>query len=352
MFYLQLQDITTESDGQVDLHTFQLVKKDKIRNPMALHRFEWTFGLNNSGFPFDGEENTMTAHKDLVRHIERQKLAFSPSKSVIEKACAMVEHNRKMTLVGDRQRFEDFGTGPWEYVLFSTKGREPLPPLFHRMPNGSTTPLSLTVSDYDSLPRFMSMIHPLVVIFSRKLHSIGSYRVERSLSDHVIEPMEDVFLRWPLWTHNRFLPKLTSPKRKRVGASDYCGCSDCERWEYSDHTTSSSSSRQTRSEAASGSESSDDSESWRDPDPVKEVTKDDSRVKEWSGQTEKQSDDHYSDPILEQYSMEASPPVAEILGRLDEAMGLRKERLQLILDAAKPARSERSSRASKRSRRS
>ncbi|KAJ8078132.1 hypothetical protein PM082_000338 [Marasmius tenuissimus] len=352
MLHLQLQDITTQSDGQTDLETFPLIEEDRIINPMALHRFEWTFGLDNLGFPFNGEENEMTVHKDLVRHIKRQKLAFSPSKSVIQRAYAMMEHNRKIESAGDRQRFEDFGTGPWEYVLFSTKGREPLPPLFHRMPDGNTTPLSLAVSDYDSLPRFMSMIHPLVVIFFRKLHSIGSYRVERPLSKHVIEPMEAVFLRWPIWTHNHFLPKLTSPKRKRPGASDCCGCPDCKRWEYSDDSTSGSSSQGTRSESSTGSDSSDDSESWRDPDPVKQVTEDDSRVKEWSLQTEKPSDDHDSDSILEQYSMEASPPVAEILGRLDEAMGLRKERLQLMLNAAKPSRCKRSSRASKRSRRS
>ncbi|KAL0065385.1 hypothetical protein AAF712_007591 [Marasmius tenuissimus] len=347
-----LEDITTRSDGHVDLETFLLIEEDEIINPMALHRFEWTFGLDNRGFPFSGEENQMSVHKDLIRHIKREKLAFSPSKSVFQKAFAMMEHNDKMQSSGDRQRFQDFGTGPWEYVLFSTKGREPLPPLFRRMPDGSTIPLSLAVSDYDNLPRFISTIHPLVVIFFRKLHLIGSHRVERPLSEHVIEPMRKIFLRWPLWTHNRFLPRLTSPKRKRPGASDSCGCPDCKRWEYSDCSTSSSSSREARSEASAGSESSDDSESWRDPEPVKEVAKDDFCVKEWSLQTERSSDNHPSDPILEQYSMEASPPVAEILGRLDEAMGLRKERLQLILDAAKPTRSERSSRASKRSRRS
>ncbi|KAK1235644.1 hypothetical protein PQX77_001129 [Marasmius sp. AFHP31] len=352
MLHLQLEDITTRSDGQTDLETFPLIEEGRIINPMALHRFEWTFGLDNLGFPFAGEENEMTMHKDLVRHIKRQKLAFSPSKSVIQRAYAMMEHNRKMVSAGDRQRFEDFGTGPWEYVLFSTKGREPLPPLFHRMPNGNTSPLSLAVSDCDSLPRFTSMIHPLVVLFFRKLHSIGSYRVERSLSKHVIEPMETVFLRWPIWTHNHFLPKLTSPKRKRSGASDCCGCPDCKRWEYSDDSTSGSSSHGDTSEASTGSDSSDDSESWRDPVSVKEVTEGDSRVKEWSLKTEKPPINHDSDPILEQYSLEASPPTAEIFGRLDEAMGRRKERLRLILGAAKPAGSERSSRASKRSRRS
>ncbi|KAL0070050.1 hypothetical protein AAF712_002947 [Marasmius tenuissimus] len=347
-----LEDITTQADGHVELETFQLINKAEIMNPMALHRFEWTFGLDNFGFPFNGEENTMTVHKDLIHYYKKRKLAFFPSKSVLGKAVEMMEHNKKVGLVGDRQRFEDFGTGPWEYTLFSTKGRGTLPPLFHHLPDGSTTTLSLAVPDYNSLPRFMSMIHPLVVIFSRELYSIAPSRVDQFLSEHVIGPMEGILLKWPLWTHNRFLPKVTSPKRKRLGTSVTCRCQDCVQWEYSDSSSSSSSSRETRSKASADSESSDDSESWHDPYPVEEVTKDDSRVKNWSRQTEKAFDDHGSDPILVQYSMEASPPVAEILGRLDEAMGLRKERLQLILDAAKPARSERSSRASKRSRRS
>ncbi|KAK1222386.1 hypothetical protein PQX77_014782 [Marasmius sp. AFHP31] len=347
-----LENITTRPDGHVELETFDLIEEYETTNPMDLHRFEWTFGLDNLQLPFRGKENKMTVHKDLIRHFKDQKLAFLPSKSVIGRAVKMMGHNKKARLVGDRQRFEEFGTGPWEYVLFATKGTGKLPPLFHRLPHGSTVPLPLASLDYDNLPRFTSTTHPLVVIFSRKMHFISSSGVDSSLAEHVIEPMEDILLKWPLWTHNRFLPKLTSPKRKRSGAFDCCACSDCERWEYSDCSTSSSNSRETRSEASTASDSSDDSESWRDPASVKEVTEDDPRVKEWSLQTEKPSVNHHSDPILEQYSLEASPPTAEIFGRLDEAMGRRKERLQLILDAAKPARSEGSSRASKRSRRS
>ncbi|KAJ8078106.1 hypothetical protein PM082_000312 [Marasmius tenuissimus] len=352
MYTLNLQDITTQTDGGIELETFQLVSEDEVTNSKALHRFEWIFGLRESSFPFNGKENLLTVHKDLVRHIKRQKLAFSPSASLTRKALAMMKFNKGVGSAESRQLFEDFGSGPWEYALFSTKGRGALPLLFHCIPDGTTTPLSLAVSDYNTLPRFMSTIHPLVVIFFTELHSIGSHRVERPLAAHVIAPMDDILLEWPLWTHNRFLPKLASPKRKRPDSSSCCGCSDCRKWEYTDCSTTSSSARETRSEASTGSDSSDDSESWRDPEAVREVTTDDSRVKEWSRQTETQSDDGKSDPVLEQYSLEASPPVAEILGRLDEAMGLRKERIQHILDAAKPARCEGSSGASKRSRRS
>ncbi|KAK1223865.1 hypothetical protein PQX77_013261 [Marasmius sp. AFHP31] len=265
-----------------------------------------------------------------------------------------MEHNKAALSMNERQRFEEFGDGPWEYILFPTKRRGcTLPPLYHRLPDGMVTSLHFDLSDPDNLPHIMTTVHPLVVLFLRELTLIGIERVERSLWDHAVRPVQKLTNRWPLWTHNRFLPKVTSPKRKRSGASEYCRCPECRKWEYSHCSTSTSSSSGSKSEDSPiTSDSSDDSESWRDPAPVKEVIRNDSRVKIWSRQTEKPSEDDKSDPILEKYSMEASPPVTEILGRLDEAMGLRKERLQLILDATKPTRCERRTRASKRSRRS
>ncbi|KAL0070073.1 hypothetical protein AAF712_002970 [Marasmius tenuissimus] len=337
-----LQDITTQPDGHIELEEVQLIDEHGLRYPAILHRFEWAFGMDRVAFPFNSEENTLKVHKALAPYIKRQKLALAPSPSILEKALEMMEYNNRVELVDDRRKFEDFGTGPWEYVLFPTKGRGTLPPLFRSMPDGKTTSLLLDTSDFNNLPRFKSMVHPIFVIFLRRLHPLGSMHVERCLAGHVIDPVDKVLLEWPLWTHNRFLPVRSSSKRKRSRAIS-CDCSDC----MEDECSSSSED----AESSNGcSESSDDSESWRDPESVKEVTKDDSRVKNWSRQTEKSSEDPESDPILEQYSMEASPPVAEILGRLDEAMGLRKERLQLILDAAKPVRSEKRSRASKRSR--
>ncbi|KAJ8078104.1 hypothetical protein PM082_000310 [Marasmius tenuissimus] len=344
-----LQDITTRSDGVIELETFRLIEELDLVHRLELHRFEWVFGMNSSSFELDNDMNQLTVHKDLVDYFKRQKLAFSPVQSTLDKVLPMMEHNEAVTSVHERQRFEDFGSGPWEYVLFPTKEIDNILSLFYRLPDGTTTPLHFDTSTYESLPRFTSMIHPLIVVFHRDLHALRRNRVQPWLVEPLIRPMQRIVLRWPTWTHNRFLPKPTSPKRKRPGAESCCRCQDCTKWEYTCSSSSNSGSERSSSHC---SDSSDDSESWRDPEPTVEVIKDDSRVRDWARQTEKPFDDHGSDPVLEQYSLEEAPSLDAVLGRLDEAMGLRKERLKLILDAAKPARSATSSRASKRSRKS
>ncbi|KAK1231907.1 hypothetical protein PQX77_004975 [Marasmius sp. AFHP31] len=340
-----LEDITTSSDGTVELESLRLVECRNV-HPMQVHRFEWAFGLDWAGFSVDSATNTVSGHKDLIHYLKQQKIAFTPLPSILNKALSMMEKNKLVSSVDDRQRFEEFGNGPWEYVLFPIEdGRDVLPPLFHRSPDGSITPLHLDTSDPKSLPRFRSMVHPLVVTLHRKLNHIGRDQVDPSILDHVFRPMQKLMIRWPSWTNNRFAPQLTSPKRKRPSVHAPCPCLDCSKSEHSDHSSFSDGS----SSISSGS--SDDSESWRDPDPVEEITKHDPRIESWSRQTEAPSDHAASDPVLEQYSLEVSRPTAEVLARLDEAMGLRYERLKLILDS-KPARSDRVSRASKRSRRS
>ncbi|KAJ8078254.1 hypothetical protein AAF712_002877 [Marasmius tenuissimus] len=330
-----LEGITTRADGTAQLETFRLVECRNIHN-MQIHRFEWAFGLDWLGLDVESDINTVSIHKDLIHYLKQEKLAFTPSPSILNKALSMMEKNKLVSSADERQLFEQFGKGPWEYVLFPLEdGREELPALFHRSLDGSITPLHLDTSDPKALPRFTSMIHPLVVILHRKLNDIGRDQVDPSLLDHVFRPMQQLMIRWPSWTHNRFMPQPTSPKRKRPGIDVPCP--------YSSSDSECSSSYTSRS--------SDDSESWRDPEPVKEVTKHDPRIESWSRQTKTPSDHAASDPVLEQYSMEVSRPTAEVLARLDEAMGLRYERLKLILDS-KPSRSDRSSRASKRSRRS
>ncbi|KAL0056585.1 hypothetical protein AAF712_016809 [Marasmius tenuissimus] len=305
-----LQDITTRPGGSVELETSGLVTKEKAR-PLSLHRFEWAFRMDYRDFNVDSDINMLTVHKDLIPLLRSQNLCLSPLPVVIDKAFSIMEYNKAASSVNERQRFEEFGDGPWEYILFPMKGRGcTLPPLYHRQPDGTATPLHFDLSNPDKLPHVTTTVHPLVVLFLRELTLIGVERVERSLWDHAVRPVQKLTNWWPLWTHNRFLPKVTSPKRKRPGASEYCHCPECRKWEYSYRSTSTSSSSGSKSEdSPTNSDSSDDSELWRDPEPVKEVTRNDSHIKVWSRQTEKPSEDDKSDPILEQYSMEASPPV-------------------------------------------
>ncbi|KAJ8078067.1 hypothetical protein PM082_000273 [Marasmius tenuissimus] len=320
-----LQDITTCPDGSIELETFGLVREEETR-PLSKHRFEWAFGLEQGTFDTSSHSNLLTVHKDLVGLFRSQSLVFSPVPSVLERAFSMMEHNKRTHSLNDRQRFEDFGSGVWEYILFSTKGRgRSVPPLYRRLPDGTTTPFLFDLSDPEKLPHFTSTIHPLFVLFFRKLTMISIMRVEPSLWEHVGHPVQKMTNRWPLWTHNRFLPQITWPIRKRPAAADYCRCEECRKWECGSSSGS--------EEVSTPSDSSDDSEPWRDPNSVKEFAQDDSRVKTWSLQTESSSEECEFDPVLEQYSLEATRPFEEVLERLGEAMRRRLERLKLIQDA-------------------
>ncbi|KAJ8078088.1 hypothetical protein PM082_000294 [Marasmius tenuissimus] len=152
---------------------------------------------------------------------------------------------------------------------------------------------------------------------------ISYQSVEDSLWEQVGLPAQKFTNRWPLWVHNRFLPLVTSPVRKHRGPgdADYCRCQVCREWEYDSEGSE---------DVSTPSDSSLDEEPWRDNNRVKEYTKDDSRVKAWSLRTEDSSEGCEVDPVLEQYSLEATRPFEEVLERLGEAMRRRLDRLKLI----------------------
>ncbi|KAJ8078089.1 hypothetical protein PM082_000295 [Marasmius tenuissimus] len=225
---ISLQSITTRCDGSIELETCGLLRKDHL-TPLRLHRFEWAFGMDNESFDVASDINRLTVHRDLIPLIHSSNLAFNPVQGVINKAISMMEHNSRVTL-DERQRFEDFGTGPWEYILFSTKAPgSNIPPLYYRSPDGTTTAFHFDLSDPENLPHFTSTIHPLVVLFFRRIHHLFREYVAPSLHDPVVQPVRELTDSWPYWIHNRFLPEVTSPIRKRPDA-DYCRCADCREW--------------------------------------------------------------------------------------------------------------------------
>ncbi|ESK90997.1 hypothetical protein Moror_16395 [Moniliophthora roreri MCA 2997] len=241
-----LQDITTSDTSTVELEPYSLISRDDDWAAMRFTQFEWAFGLKYRATPFDSEFNVITVPRDLIPLLKRQTLRLAPKKHVIEHAYDIMKHNRTAK-VGERRKFEEFGKGPWEYVLFSgrfdhkTLRPKYLPPLFQRISDGKAESLNLD-ADYDNLPRITSMIHPAIAIFLLELQVPDPLYAPQSLKENIIFPMINIVGIWPSWSHNPFKPFPTSSssskrKRSRSELSDItCKCTLCA------HSSESSSS--------------------------------------------------------------------------------------------------------------
>ncbi|KAI3620967.1 hypothetical protein WG66_008840 [Moniliophthora roreri] len=232
---LSLQDISISNDPDFQLESYALISRDDSWAAMQFTHFEWSFGLDYRGIPLDSEYNVVRVSKDLIPCLQKQTLQFAPTKDVIQHACDMLAYNHTMK-VGERRRFEEFGKGPWEYILFpgrfdhKTLKPEYLPPLYQRSSNGQMSPLTLDAHNYDTLPRMSLMIHPTIAILLLKLYQPDALHSPQSLKENVIFPIIKIVGKWPHWSHNRFKPLPTSKrKRRRSEASDgiSCKCTLC-----------------------------------------------------------------------------------------------------------------------------
>ncbi|KAK7043924.1 hypothetical protein VNI00_008090 [Paramarasmius palmivorus] len=95
---LSLQDISTSGDPNIDLEPFAPVEKDDSWAAMEFARFEWLFGLEHHGFPFESEQNVVTVSKDTSSLIRENVLRLTPMKDVIEKGLDIIQHNRNARL--------------------------------------------------------------------------------------------------------------------------------------------------------------------------------------------------------------------------------------------------------------
>ncbi|KAI3601340.1 hypothetical protein WG66_013322 [Moniliophthora roreri] len=55
--------------------------------------FEWTFGLDYHGFPFENEYNVASVPKDLITCVKERDLRFASSKDVIQHVYDLLQHN-------------------------------------------------------------------------------------------------------------------------------------------------------------------------------------------------------------------------------------------------------------------
>ncbi|KAF9262702.1 hypothetical protein L218DRAFT_1077659 [Marasmius fiardii PR-910] len=182
----------------------------------AIHipHFEWIFGLDYGDLPFESELNIMPVSKDILEYLEKRTLIFFPTTEVLERAHDMLKYNDSPShKPGERKRFDDFGEGPWEYIVLprcwnqKTKKSLSLPPLYNRSFDGDLHLLSFDdFDDYDALPQFTSLVHPLIVILSFRIRCPDNHPTLKNIQEKLIIPVENICRSWPNWEHNRFVP--------------------------------------------------------------------------------------------------------------------------------------------------
>ncbi|ESK90136.1 hypothetical protein Moror_7806 [Moniliophthora roreri MCA 2997] len=312
---LSLQDISISNNTDLELESYSLISKDDSWAAMEFTHFEWAFGLDYRGCPFDSEYNVVKVSKDLIPCLQKQTLQFAPTKDVIQHA------------------FEEFGEGPWEYVLFpgrfdhKTLKPKYLPPLYQRSSDGEMLPLTLDAHNYDSLPRISSMVHPAIAILVLTLYQPDALHSPQSLKENVVFPIIKIVGIWPHWSHNRFKPEPTSKrKRRRSETSDTITCK-CTLCVYDSSSEPSSSS----GTYASDIDSSDSGE--RVALPVGDIEKDgkvDLDVVAWA-QTVilpplyDDSDEMSDNELLRTYAQESALALEQVKKTLKEENGKRNK---------------------------
>ncbi|KAK7043926.1 hypothetical protein VNI00_008092 [Paramarasmius palmivorus] len=294
---------------------------------MELTHFEWAFGFDYRGFPFESDHNIVTVPTNLASCLREKTLCLAPSKEVFQQVQEIIKHNNTAE-VHERRTFQEFGEGPWEYILFpgwmDRKTFKPkyLPQLYLRSSSGDMSPLHYNTQDYDSLPRITSMIHPTIAIFLFILRPPDLSSAPEILKENIFLPALSTLAIWPAWSHNRFktLSSSSSSKRKRSDsiASDAvtCKCTQC----INCYETASSSTGTYASDIAS----SDDEVSFG-PAGDDEDDKFELNVSAWADKVIPQRrcrivnfDDLGNDRILQRYAQEPALSPEQVDGALKE----------------------------------
>ncbi|KAG7088047.1 hypothetical protein E1B28_012081 [Marasmius oreades] len=326
---VSLETLTPFQDKPIEPWQFQLISPHNRIAGLYIYHFEWVFGLEYDGFPYSSELNTMSVSKDIRPYLEKGLLILIPTADVLERAYEMLIYNNKRPREPDeRKRFEEFGTGPWEYTIMpgrwdrKTK-KSSLPPLFDCSPDGTLIPFSFDDCDYDTLPRFTSVVHPLIVIMLHRMN-IRDDHPSMTIQEKLIAPLEKVLCKWPEWQHNRFLP-MANAKFKReydVGRKIVCRCLRC--LENTPSTTTASSSEledtYTDDEEEVGKEGREDE--------YKELSRiANERISVWRGCLEgvaSNHDDVKHDDILDRYAQECTDAADKVMLRQEEERAKRE----------------------------
>ncbi|KAK1226173.1 hypothetical protein PQX77_010849 [Marasmius sp. AFHP31] len=305
---------------------------------MRLWHFEWAFGLECYGFPFRSDMNRVSVSKDIKQYVARRSLIFVPTPDVLERALEMMDYNNTASRkTEERQRFEAFGLGPWEYTIMPAhrqwKSFKPsyLPPLYHHTPDGTVVPLDFDSYEYEDLPRFTAMVHPLVVVLFLKMSPPDIHGHPPTIQEGVITHLVKIIANWPCWIHNRFVPPPLFPKRKRNDSDSipcYCPLCFAEPSESSSITPESEYSSSVHSDILPAHDAPDLYSTNAD------------MVTSWQGQLEDVGVHrlHGGDNLIVEYARESVESPEDVLRRLKEEDGKRWSLATSVIDANRTKR--------------
>ncbi|KAG7088045.1 hypothetical protein E1B28_012079 [Marasmius oreades] len=325
-----LETLTLSQDKPIEPCQFQLISPhNRIAGKYICH-FEWIFGLEYDAFPYTSELNIMSVSKDIREYLEEGYLIFIPTADVLERAYEMLIYNNHRPRDPDeRKRFEEFGTGPWEYTIIPgrwdrrTKKSEFLPPLFDCSPDGTLVPVSFDDCDYDTFPRFTSAVHPLIVIMLHRMN-VPDNHPSTAIRDKLITPLKKVLFKWPHWEHNRFLP-MPNTKFKReynVGREIACLCTYCLENTSSTSTASSSELEDTCTADEEEVEKEGREEEYKE---LSRIAKE--RISVWRGCLEGVAsihDDVKHDDMSDRYAQECTDAADKVMLRQEEERAKRE----------------------------
>ncbi|KAF9262721.1 hypothetical protein L218DRAFT_959871 [Marasmius fiardii PR-910] len=320
---ISLETLTPFQDKTIELEQFQLIPLSSPRISMFVPNFEWGFGLEYGTFPFTGELNTISVSKDIRRYLEERALVLLPNTDVLEKAYDMLDYNDIPSREpSERKRFEEFGTGPWEYAILpgcwnrDPMYTKPLPPLFHCSTDGTVIPVHF--DDYDTLPCFTSAIHPLAVILCHRF-MLPDNHPSSKIQEKLIAPVKKVCHTWPQWLHSRFVPlpdhKFKNPVDNLKARKIACRWSICFREEQSTSDGSTSDLEDTSTNASD--------EDVQDVETriveYKEICRTtNERISKWRGYLEGVPlfcEDVSRDDMLDQYAQEPAEDAEKVMLR-------------------------------------
>ncbi|KAJ8078170.1 hypothetical protein PM082_000376 [Marasmius tenuissimus] len=221
-----LDILTTPDSSGTDIMNWKPVKEE-WQPDTFIRVYEWLHGMDYRTFAFQEIE----VSSDFRRLVQKPRATFIliPTKAIVEKAFNLSKFNRSVKEPDERQRFEVFGSEPWEYILipYEDAKKDDLPQLY-QLSGGTTVPIDYDPDDFDTLPRLTSSLHPLVALYYLTRMMLFPSRYANSIRQGVVNLFREYEMSLDLCLDCPFAPRPSSPGDEDEDG-ETCECSHCSR---------------------------------------------------------------------------------------------------------------------------